>query len=634
MPSLPHVRAARHWRHFALTIGMFLLAGTGARANAPEAAAAAPAPLFAGVEGPLAPSIVPNPAAARWEQFDQGGPGRMAILLTDPDSAWLGLVHGLQTIGVPFRITRDVQEALKHRVVLVYPTISGRALTAPALRALARFPESGGTLIGVNVEGGGLNEVFGFSEAVPSRTRSKIVFEAGQPFTATLDDERERTIPFSNPASANPTGSLGYAGAAAPLARFDDGSAAITSRQIGGGRALAFGVDPGFMLLTGYNNREEGIARSYANGFEPALDVMLRLLRALYTGGEPDAVTLHTVPDGKALSVLITHDIDVGSALTHAIDYARYEAAAGIAATYFIQTKYLRDWNDAAFFNAAAAAPLRQLRALGMEIASHSVSHSLRFNRFALGTGLERYPEYRPFVRDADNTSGASVLGEMRVSRFLLEHFAPGENVVSFRPGHLRNPYSAPQAMEASGYLYSSSTTANNSLTHLPFRLNHDRNIGAQSGIYEFPVSIEDEAKPALAERLPQALALADKLSRYGGLFVVLIHTNVAGPKLAFEQRLVEALQPRAWFGTVRQFGRFWGARAQVSVDLVRDGEQRKIVLAAVQPGTKITLSLPPGVRLAAGTDAALGAVQQGRLASLTLPAGSTELRLERSDKI
>ncbi len=81
----------------------------------------------------------------------------MAIILTDPNSSWLGLAHGLKSIGIPFRITRDVQEALAHKVVLVYPMISGKVLRPEALQALAEYPKTGGTLIGVQGVGGGLN---------------------------------------------------------------------------------------------------------------------------------------------------------------------------------------------------------------------------------------------------------------------------------------------------------------------------------------------------------------------------------------------------------------------------------------------------------------------------------------------
>jgi len=84
---------------------------------------------------------------------------------------------------------------------------------------------------------GGLNEVFGFSEASPSRTRREIAFDTSNPLAKSFDHPRERVIPFAGSGSgANATGSFGYLGANEPLARFDDGTAAITSRNIGTGQ--------------------------------------------------------------------------------------------------------------------------------------------------------------------------------------------------------------------------------------------------------------------------------------------------------------------------------------------------------------------------------------------------------------
>ena len=81
--------------------------------------------LFAGVMGPSNASVVESAVPADWITYSQGTTSRLAILLTDPDSCWLGLAHGLKSIGVPFLITRNVQEAVRHQVVMVYPIISG-----------------------------------------------------------------------------------------------------------------------------------------------------------------------------------------------------------------------------------------------------------------------------------------------------------------------------------------------------------------------------------------------------------------------------------------------------------------------------------------------------------------------------
>ncbi len=104
--------------------------------------------------------------------------------------------------------------------------------------------------------------------------------------------------------------------------------------------------------------------------------------------------------------------------------------------------------------------------------------------------------------------------------------------------------------MLTAGYRYSSSVTANSSLTHLPFALDYSRENTAETSIFEFPVTVEDEALPPLGERLPQALDLARKVARYGGSVVVLIHPDILGHKLDFECGFVAALKPDAWFGS------------------------------------------------------------------------------------
>ena len=75
--------------------------------------------VFKGLRGPRARTYIPIAVPTSYRAYDIGGVSALAILLTDTTSDWLGLVHGLKTIGVPFRVTRDYREALHHRVVIV-----------------------------------------------------------------------------------------------------------------------------------------------------------------------------------------------------------------------------------------------------------------------------------------------------------------------------------------------------------------------------------------------------------------------------------------------------------------------------------------------------------------------------------
>jgi hypothetical protein len=551
--------------------------------------------VFQDITGPSNVTTVSPARPTPWNQYAQGTRSRLAVLLTDPSSAWLGLAHGLKTMGIPFLITEDYAEAITHKVVLVYPTISGNVLSPEALHALAAFPRSGGTLIGSHVLGGGLNEVFGFREAVASRQRFEVHFKQEAAVVSTFTDPRELTLRLGNrDKKSEALGSYGYTQNTAPVAQYEDGTAAVTHKSYGEGHAYAIGVDVGFLFLRGHNNRGEELAWSFDNRFDPTLDVWLRLLKAIYTAGEPDAVTIGTVPFGKSLSVMLTHDVDFTKSIANAVTYAEYEKSQGLIGTYFVQTKFIRDFNDDIFFNDQGVTHLKTLAELGMEIGSHTVAHSKVFNKFPMGTGSERYPSYTPFVKDRLTAFNGTILGELRVSKFLLEQFSD-QTLVSFRPGELSNPFSLPQALQSTGYRYSSTATANNSLTHLPYQLNYDRSSKVETNVFEFPVTVEDEELPKLGERVPEALELARQISRYGGSFVVLIHPNILDHKLEFEKRFVEGVKSFAWFGSISKFGQWWSARNDVAADVSREEDSYVVTLQVPNPMAGLTLHVPMG---------------------------------------
>ena len=568
--------------------------------------------IFKGLSGPSQPTVVapPQPTLAR---YASGGTSRVAILLTDPNSAWLGLAHGLKSAGVPFIITTDYQRAARHHVVFVYPTISGKLLSSVALRTLAAIPRNGG--IGFGVLGGGLEEVFGFTSVSSARTRHRLRFASDSP----LLDLPLTELSLGNDPRQPAIGSDAFASPReVPLATYDDGSAAVIHRSFGQGHAFAFGIDVGFLLSKGFNNRAEDVERMYVNGFNPYLDVLLLLLRRIAEMSD-QMVTIGTVRNGRSVTVMMTHDIDYGKSLTNALAYANLLRSLGVHGTFFTQTKYIRDYNDHGFFDDSAPPVLRQLAATGMEIASHGVSHSKAFKDFPLGTGSEKYPDYHPFVSTDTTAEDGSIFGELRVSKFLLDHFSGAPPVVSFRPGDLANAPQLPQALAATGYRYSSSVTANDSITHLPFQLAYGRMAAGEVPVYEFPVTIEDEEAPPLEQRVNAAVAVVRKIARYGGCAVVLVHPNVVEPKIRFEREFIEQVCDIAEFATVRDFGSWWEARDHVDVDLENDS----IAIKASQPIDGLTLRVPMGWQFISTPAVS----QNGRVLTISHLAGELRLR-------
>lgn len=582
--------------------------------------------------GPNERSQVSDNVRTDWRTYEKGEPSRLAILLTDEDSAWLGLAQGLKSIGVPFTITRDVNQAIRHNLVLAYPTVSGRVLDTQAVDALRQYVTRGGTLIATQVLGGGVQDLFGFQRVVEGH-HHRIDFDAdaidSEPSLSWIDHPHERSILLGNPDnSLSWMGTQVYEGAETVMARFEDGAPALIQRSDpGGGSTYALGFDLGFFIMRAHGDRNDQAYRSYANHYEPSVDVWLRWLRALYIQNEPLAVTLGTVPDGKSLSAVVTFDVDFVQSMGHLMAYRDLLRQMQVPATFFIQTKYYRDFQDEGFFNDRTLEAVAELQRAGMEIASHSVSHSDMYASVPLGEGNETYPDYQPRVKAQGDTRNATVLGELRVSKFLLEELFDTP-VVSFRPGYLATPPSLPQAMEASGYRFGSSATAGNVTTHLPYRSNHDRMYARETEVFEFPIAIEDEIPPQMDRRVDEAVDLAQQLSRYGGSFVILIHPNELDHKYRFLEAAIPRLQPFAWFGTQGQLGRWWAARDQLQVDVRRDQKETVMTVVSAEPIEGLTLQLPPDTAVKAAEQ--LGELLDGnRLLIRKIPVGTTEIRFD-----
>lgn len=268
----------------------------------------------------------------------------------------MGLAHGLKSIGVPFVVTRDYQEALKHRVILVYPTITGTSFSHEAIRALAAVPRHGGTLIATQVLGGGLEEVFGYSDVAEALHNQEIRWNRAHPLMERMTDPAEWATKL-NGKQDNSVGTYSYGQARGALGSYPDGSVAVTAKDYDRGYAYAIGIDLGALLLKGYNNRTDGFTTSFDNRFDPTLDVWLRLLKRMYQTGEPNAVTIGTVPFGKSLSVMFTHDVDFTQSMANAVGYAEFERSKGltgikrntfgiITTTFFSTSKECDIWPD------------------------------------------------------------------------------------------------------------------------------------------------------------------------------------------------------------------------------------------------------------------------------------------------
>jgi hypothetical protein len=519
------------------------------------------------------------------QEFPEAFPLQVAVFWThpgaDPENP-LPLVHSLKEMGIPFFITRELGQALRHSLVILYPGVDSHTFTQPQAEEITTFVRQGGVIFAQNVFWGGMQSLFGFRSFVPTRKRYHLAFSSTtDPVMKYLNRPEEREVSLGSNQFPEIIWSNGYVpdAGAQVLARFDDGTAALLTNSIGKGRVYLLGLSLLDVVLRSQINRDYEAQRHYVNTFEPGADVWLLILRAWYENYGKDWVRLATIPGGQRSALLLSHDVDWENSFAPGFDFARIEKANQAKSTFFIQTKYVDDANSKAFFFEPNLETLRQLKSGGSTVGSHSIIHSRGFNKFELGTGHEAYPSYQPRGLGFDTASGATVFGEVRVSKGLLDGEIPGQNTIFFRAGHLRVPNSLPEALERSGYQFDSSFTADDVLSNFPFALPRDLGFEEDSDIYEFPVTIEDEEAPGFAKRVPQALQVILANAENGAVSVVLVHSNESTLKAAAEQELLRQLPSDILKTDMVSFGTFWRARDRLQWNVIATSTPAQVVL-------------------------------------------------------
>jgi hypothetical protein len=353
---------------------------------------------------PLRAAAVPVHARIRHSQdptaeFPEAFPLQVAVLLTAPQEGLLGLTHSLREMGIPFFVTRDLDRALAHRLVVLYPAVDAKTFTDQQVQALTRHVEEGGSVFAQNVFASTLRALFGFNGYQASRKRYHVVFTgSSSPLLKYFDRPEEKEIWLGKESYPEIFWTNGYAAdpAASVLARFEDGSAALLEKHAG--RGSAYLVAAGFkdLVLRNQVNRDYDAERKYVNAFEPGADVWLLLLRAWYESASTDAVRLATIPDGMRSVLLLSHDVDWEDAVTRTADFAQMESRHHVTSTFFIQTKFVSDANSRAFFFGANLDFLRRLRVDGFSLGSHSIIQPASSTNSRSAAEVKRLPPIAP----------------------------------------------------------------------------------------------------------------------------------------------------------------------------------------------------------------------------------------------
>ena len=495
-------------------------------------------------------------------EFAIGSSSRLAILLTRRDSSWLPLIHGLKASGVPIRVVEEVEEAIRHSAILVYPAITERDLDDVERESLRSYVNAGGLLIANQVWSPDMAELFGFSASDETRSFAEVSFLAQANSFISTEHPFERTVRIGNPEQASTLlATQSFSGATEPWAVYEDGSPAIVSASNPqGGRGLALGVDVGFWASKVYADRDADAQRVEVNGYDPSLDMWMRLIKAVYLDHHEFGVALYPVPGGKELSGVLTVDVPAGRSVEDVRRLSEEIGDAGRAATFFFQTQYTNQNTETGFFDPERLALLRALQEAGMSIASHSVIHPESLASFAGGTGQERYPRYP----GSNEAAGATLLGELRVSKHLLQTAIEAE-IVAYRPGRMETLNSLPQLAGAVGYMYVSSIAASNVMSYRPFQTTLNGLGFVATDVFQFPIAVTDQSGPLPTSELH---AQVDSVARSNGVLTAQLANADIDLSSAFLSELLAAFGDRAWIGGLNEFGAWWQTRDQVGLDV------------------------------------------------------------------
>ena len=313
------------------------------------------------------------------------------------------------------------------------------------------------------------------------------------------------------------------------------------------------------------------------NSPEADADAWLLWLRGVWRTASPGGVTLSTLPAGVRVPVIMTISANWGAGVMATPSYLKTIRATDPDAgtTVFVATHTRKDWLDAGYFATpsqvipdAVGDSLERATALGAVLASHGVSHSPIFNRIALGNGRETWRNYHPFVVNRKVTRGATIAGELIVSRALLLGFQ--SSVQSFRAPYLLTPRILAAAEDAVGYRYESSSTQGWTQTAFPFHPPRLDDSGF-ADVLSFPIAVEDEQSGRLKSRVGEAADVIAANAANGAPSTVLVHPTKDGNREAVAKLLGEL---RGRFGkglsveSVESFGSFWWHRERLALSV------------------------------------------------------------------
>ncbi len=503
-----------------------------------------------------------------------------------------GLSQALEIMGIPYIRTENLTQALTAPLVYMASYINSSTFNSDERQQLNDYVSNGGVIVSRSVSDPGLYALFGIIDQNRINTRDKMTWDLDTDASVLkyIDAPTEITVSLGGGDFTEFIYTRSYVeDGGTVLARYNDDSAGVIEHATNLGKTYLLGVSYADIILRNQMNLDYSADRGKLNDYEPTTDTFMLFLRAIYEENVTYATWKHTSSGNSRGSLIITHDVDSQSSADWMPAFAELETDNGISATYNINVHYIDDAIDGDFYTMNTAVYATAVE-MGHDIGSHSVGHFPDWDKedtVPVGEPGNTRDAYQPY-HDGTVTAGATVYGELEVSRDLLESDL-GVDIKTFRSGHLLWNDNQATVMEALGYRYDSSFSANATLTNFPFRALYERVISAErSTLYEFPLNTSDSVS---GEQSPDETAAIwlDVLNHNldnGALTVLLIHPNrdyKVEEQAAFIAGLPEGVASR----NMDAFGDYWAARDQLGVEV---SLENNILTLTLNTGTEETL--------------------------------------------
>ncbi len=518
---------------------------------------------------------------------------RSAAILVIPDvlevgseSKTISLQHALNAAGVPFKTVTQLDSALQFSVIYFSSSVTSGAFSSDDIVTITDYVDNGGVVVAPRLLDPALFSLFGIFLSEYSVNNYLLTWDvlSDSLLFKYFNTPEEISYLFGDSIEGTTVKTIEYTvNNAQSIAEYSNGRSAATVFNFGSGYAYTIGLSFKNMILSYLTNKDISTGTSYSLDFEPDVDMIIFLLKNIYTKHVPYAVTKHSLPDTCTSSIIITHDIDSRTSMEQIGSFGTYEKSMGIQGSYFITTRYLDDALSSNFYSAYVDS-IVTLKEMGHLIGSHSVGHFPDFASFPMGSSVNTPLTYSPYYSSTDSsTHDGSILGELEVSKLILERDI-GIPIKSFRAGHLSFPLQLIEALDSSGYWYNSSVNANDVETSFPFRgMYGNKYSGTVSNVFEIPITISDVFvddpinDTNWLSKVSVWNSITGKYTDNLSPVVLLIHPNRAY-KLLAEKSFVEAQTDKTFLG-FEEYGDFWRDREHYSFSSTLAGKSLTITI-------------------------------------------------------